>query len=48
MAKKVHLAVEARVSLDEEFVNLVAFLEHNVGDLFAISTLVQQDVECEI
>lgn len=48
MADQVHFAVEARVPVDEEFVNLIAFLEHDVGDLFAISTLIQQDVKCEI
>lgn len=48
MTQKVHFAVKAGVPLDEKLVDLVAFLENNVGDLFAIGTLVQQDVEGKI
>lgn len=43
-----NLALEARVSLDEKIVYPVSFLEDNLGYLLSVSTLVEEDVQCQI
>lgn len=48
MTHDVDLALESRVSLNEEIVYPVSLFENNLGYLLSVSALVEEDVQCQI